>query len=154
MEKTSVCRHESELVDARRRRDEAIRRVLVRRPKTSALDRHLVIEAQLTDGGPAQLRADPRFWIGLERDAAALREQKGLPDGDRREPFFVRRVADRREGFAPKPLWLEEGPEPDVGVEQQLHARKVSQSSAAIGETRSPVMVPLPAAPPSQSSRA
>src|SRR5450755_2082024 len=97
-------------MNARRHCNEPVGGILVREPKPSTLQRDLVVERDLADGGARELGAHPRLGIRRQRQASALAEEERLPDRDRRQPLLVAAVAELLPHLAPQTLGLEQPP--------------------------------------------
>src|ERR1700680_3878602 len=69
-------------------------------------------------------------------------------------PKFIAGIVDRSEQTARKTIGGQRVPQPNVGVQQQLHYRAASQSSSLeIGPTMSPMISAVPAIEPNPPER-
>ena len=120
---------EDQLIDARRRRDEAIGGVDVLHLDLVGLECDLVIERCFTDTACCHRITNPLARIGVELEAPPFDEQARLPNRDRREPKLCISRYKKTSRFLSQPAGIEQRPEPHVGVEQVVPVQRSASQS-------------------------
>src|ERR1039458_8443451 len=90
----------------------------------------------------------------MQSQSVFLAKRQDFPQRDGGKPQLVLGILQCGRQADGKTRPIERAPQPDVGIDQQLHPRSASQSSSSLaGETMSPLICPVPArAPPHASS--
>lgn len=148
---------ECEIVHQGCRNEEPVDRILVRKVQAPALDGDLVGERRFVKREGFQHMPHPGRGIRTQLDAPSFRKDEDLPDHDGRKPYLVGRIVQGCRHVPAEPVWLEQAPEEDVGVQQEPQ-RLRSESSAShtfssrAGLEMSPVIRPVPLRDPSHDS--
>lgn len=87
IEQSRIGRHQHQIIDQGRSRNESVRRILMLQIKRPARQSDVEIQRRLPQGSMPEHLADPLLRIlGLDGDASLLDQQRHLPGGDRRQP--------------------------------------------------------------------
>src|SRR6202030_2395045 len=106
-------------------------------------------EWRFPDGRFFQRLANPLFDAHIQGHASLFNQGHHLPQADRRQPFLIDRVLKRFCGARRYFSWLQETPNPSVGVEKEFHDLRTSQSSSSFaGDMISPTIRPVPSIEP------
>ncbi len=143
LKKAFIGRQQCQSIDHGSCRKKSISRILMGKINVSTHQCDDMRDCGLPKWDRIQQVLNPSGRIRIEFNTFLLRQQMHFPQCDGREPELVERVSQFFSHLSRKVIRFKHAPEKNVGIEQQLHARRVSHSSGpAAGLTISPRILP------------
>src|SRR5262245_27322652 len=150
-EQPVVAGHEGQVIHQRRRGNEPVRRIPMRKIDRHTLNGNFVGECSLLEAHLRQSGPNPCNRLRVELNPALPGKDQQFPCTYRREPDFVLGILELSRDSTNNPGRFRHAPQPDMRVQQQSHLRTASHSSSSeAGETTSLRILTRPAMHPNQ----